>query len=223
MRLLQKLLAVASLSLFAAVAGASPSSPVNGTDYRTLDKPQATSGGKKVDVTEFFWYSCPHCNALEPSLEVWVKKNADKINFKRVPVIFRDTFIPQQKLYYTLEAMGLVDSLHAKIFRAIHTERQHLDTDKQIADFIAKQGVDMKKFNDTYNSFGVQTKVRQAAQLQADYQIDGVPTIAVDGRYLTSPSIVGAGLGGNRPEAALFDATFQVLDFLVTKSAAGKK
>lgn len=222
MRLLQKLLAIASLSLFAAAAGASPSSPVNGTDYRTLDKAQATSASKKVDVTEFFWYSCPHCNALEPTLEAWVKKNADKINFRRVPVIFRDTFIPQQKLYYTLEAMGLVESLHAKVFRAIHTERQHLDTDKQIADFIAKQGVDMKKFNDTYNSFGVQTKVRQAAQLQNDYQIDGVPTIAVDGRYLTSPSIVGAGLG-NRPESVLFDATTQVLDFLVTKSAAGKK
>lgn len=222
MRLLQKLLAIASLSLFAAAAGASPSSPVNGTDYRTLDKAQATAAGKKVDVTEFFWYSCPHCNALEPTLEAWVKKNADKINFKRVPVIFRDSFIPQQKLYYTLEAMGLVDQLHAKVFRAIHTERQHLDTDKQIADFIAKQGVDMKKFNDTYNSFGVQAKVRQAAQLQTDYQIDGVPTIAVDGRYLTSPSIVGAGLG-NRPEQVLFDATTQVLDFLVTKSAAGKK
>lgn len=222
MRLLQKLLAIASLSLFAAAAGASPSSPVNGTDYRTLDKAQATSAGKKVDVTEFFWYSCPHCNALEPTLEAWVKKNADRINFKRVPVIFRDTFIPQQKLYYTLEAMGLVDKLHAKVFRAIHAERQHLDTDKQIADFIAKQGVDMKKFNDTYNSFGVQAKVRQAAQLQNDYQIDGVPTIAVDGRYLTSPSIVGAGLG-NRPEQVLFDATTQVLDFLVTKSAAGRK
>lgn len=222
MRLLQKLLAIASLSLFAAAAGASPSSPVNGTDYRTLDKAQATSAGKKVDVAEFFWYSCPHCNALEPTLEAWVKKNADRINFKRVPVIFRDTFIPQQKLYYTLEAMGLVDTLHAKVFRAIHAERQRLDTDKQIADFIAKQGVDMKKFNDTYNSFGVQAKVRQAAQLQNDYQIDGVPTIAVDGRYLTSPSIVGAGLG-NRPEQVLFDATTQVLDFLVTKSAAGRK
>lgn len=218
MRLFQNLLAVASLSLFTAIAGASPAAPVNGTDYRTLEKPQQTDSGKKVEVTEFFWYSCPHCNALEPSIEAWVKKQGDKIVFKRVPVMFRDSFIPQQKLYFTLEAMGLVEQMHAKVFRAIHTERQQLDTDKQIADFIAKQGIDAKKFADVYNSFGVQTKVQRAAQLQAAYKIDGVPTIAIDGRYLTSPAIVGAKLG-NRPEAMLFDATFQVMDFLVAKSA----
>lgn len=218
MRLFQNLLAVASLSLFTAIAGASPSAPVNGTDYRTLEKPQQTDSGKKVEVTEFFWYSCPHCNALEPALEAWVKKQGDKIVFKRVPVMFRDSFIPQQKLYFTLEAMGLVDSMHAKVFRAIHTERQQLDTDKQIADFIGKQGIDARKFSDVYNSFSVQTKVQRAAQLQSVYQIDGVPAIAIDGRYLTSPAIVGASLG-NRPESILFDATFQVMDFLVAKSA----
>ncbi len=218
MRFIQHLLAVASLSLVTAMAGASPAAPVNGTDYRTLEKPQQTDGGKKVEVTEFFWYSCPHCNAFEPALEAWVKKQGDKINFKRVPVAFRDSFIPQQKLYYTLEALGLVDTMHAKVFRAIHAERQSLDNDKQIADFIAKQGIDAKKFSDMYNSFGVQTKARRATQLMEGYKVDGVPMIAIDGRYVTSPSIVGAGLG-NRPESILFDATLQVMDFLVTKSA----
>ncbi len=211
--------AVASFSLMASTAGASPAAPVNGTDYRTLEKAQQTDSGKKVEVTEFFWYSCSHCNAFEPSLEAWVKKNADKIVFKRVPVIFRDSFIPQQKLYYTIEAMGLVDSMHARIFRAIHVERQTLDTDKQILDFIAKQpGVDIKKFTEVYNSFGVQTKVSRAAQLQAAYKVDGVPMVAVDGRYVTAPSIVGAALG-NRPEAVLHEATLQVMDHLVAKSA----
>ncbi len=218
MRFIQHLLAVATLSLFAATAGASPTAPVNGTDYRTLDKAQQTDSGKKVEVTEFFWYSCPHCSALEPALEAWVKKQGDKINFKRVPVAFRDSFIPQQKLYYSLEALGLVNSLHGKVFRAIHVERQPLDTDKQIADFIAKQGVDTKKFAETYNSFGIQSKVQRATQLQAAYKVDGVPMIAIDGRYITSPSIVGASLG-NRPEAILHDATLQVMDWLVTKSA----
>ncbi|WP_076592656.1 thiol:disulfide interchange protein DsbA/DsbL [Herminiimonas arsenitoxidans] len=218
MRFIQHLLAVASLSLFAATAGASPTAPVNGTDYRTLEKVQQTDSGKKVEVTEFFWYSCPHCSALEPALESWVKKQGDKIVFKRVPVAFRDTFIPQQKLYYSLEAMGLVNSIHGKVFRAIHVERQPLDTDKQIADFIAKQGVDPKKFAEVYNSFGVQTKVQRATQLQAAYKVDGVPMIAIDGRYITSPSIVGASLG-NRPEGVLHDATLQVMDWLVTKSA----
>lgn len=218
MRFIQHLLAVASLSLFAATAGASPTAPVNGTDYRTLEKAQQVDSGKKVEVTEFFWYSCPHCSALEPALEAWVKKQGDKINFKRVPVAFRDSFIPQQKLYYSLEALGWVNALHGKVFRAIHVERQPLDTDKQIADFIAKQGVDTKKFAETYNSFGIQSKVQRATQLQAAYKVDGVPMIAIDGRYVTSPSIVGASLG-NRPEAILHDATLQVMDWLVTKSA----
>lgn len=218
MRFIQHLLAVATLSLMAATAGASPTAPVNGTDYRTLEKAQQTDSGKKVEVTEFFWYSCPHCDALEPSLAAWVKKNADKIVFKRVPVAFRDSFIPQQKLYYTIEALGLIDTLHPRVFRAIHVERQKLDTDKQILDFIAKQGVDAKKFADTYNSFGVQTKVGRATQLQAAYKVDGVPMIAIDGRYVTSPSIVGAALG-NRPESVLHEATLQVMDHLLAKSA----
>jgi thiol:disulfide interchange protein DsbA len=219
MRFIQHLLAVATLSLMAATAGASPTAPVNGTDYRTLEKAQQTDSGKKVEVTEFFWYSCSHCNAFEPSLEAWVKKNADKIVFKRVPVIFRDSFIPQQKLYYTIEALGLVDTMHVRIFRAIHTERQTLDTDKQILDFVSRQpGVDIKKFTETYNSFGVQTKVSRAAQLQAAYKVDGVPMVAVDGRYVTAPSIVGTSLG-NRPESVLHEATLQVMDHLVAKSA----
>lgn len=218
MRFIQHLLAVATLSLMAATAGASPTAPVNGTDYRTLEKAQQTDSGKKVEVTEFFWYSCPHCEALDPSLEAWVKKNADKIVFKRVPIAFRDSFIPQQKLYYTIEALGMVDTMHARVFRAIHKERQTLDTDKQILDFAAKQGVDIKKFTETYNSFGVQTKVSRAKQLQAAYKVDGVPMIAIDGRYITSPSIVGAGLG-NRPESILHEATLQVMDHLVAKLA----
>jgi thiol:disulfide interchange protein DsbA len=219
MRIIQHLLAALGLSLVAAVAGASPTAPVNGSDYRTLDRAQPTESGKKVEVTEFFWYDCPHCHAFEPSLEAWVKKQGDKIAFRRVPVAFRDSFIPQQKLYYALEALGKVDELHARIFRAIHMERQQLDTDAQIAAFIAKQpGIDAKKFSDAYNSFGVQTKAKRATQLQAAYQIDGVPTLAIGGRYLTSPSIV-AGSVGNRPEAALHEAALQVADYLVSKSA----
>jgi thiol:disulfide interchange protein DsbA len=208
-----------SFSLFATTAAASPTAPVNAVDYRTLAQPLPTDSGKKVEVTEFFWYDCPHCNAFDPSLEAWVKKQGDRINFKRVPVIFRDSFIPQQKLYYALEAMGKVDALHTKIFHAIHVERQQLDTDKQIADFIAKQkDIDAKQFAATYNSFGVATKVRRAKELQADYKVDGVPLLAIDGRYLTSPAIVSTSMG-NSSESELFKATLQVADALVTRAA----
>jgi thiol:disulfide interchange protein DsbA len=221
MRFLQHVLAALSLTLVTATAGAAPANPQNGVDYRTLDKAQQTDSGSKVEVTEFFWYSCPHCFAFEPSLTEWVKKQGDKIVFKRVPVAFRDSFVPQQKLFYTLEAMGKLDQLHQKVFHAIHVERQSLDTDASVTDFMVKQGVDKNKFLEVYNSFGVQAKARRATQLQAAYQIEGVPTVAIDGRFLTAPSIVAAGIG-NQPEPALHSATLQVMDALVARAAKEK-
>jgi protein dithiol oxidoreductase (disulfide-forming) len=221
MRFLQHLLAALSLSLLAVGASATPDKPQNGVDYRTLDKPQQTDSGKKVEVTEFFWYSCPHCNALEHELVAWVKKQGDNIVFKRVPVAFRNTMEPQQKLFYTLEAMGKFDEVHQKVFNAIHVEKRRVDTDAEILDFIVKLGIDKQKFLDVYNSFGVQSKAKRATQLMQAYQVDGVPMLAVDGRYVTSPSIAGASLG-NRPEPVLHQATFQVMDWLVNKAKQGK-
>lgn len=221
MRFLQHVFAALSLSFVAAAAVASPANPQNGVDYRTLEKAQQTDSGKKVEVTEFFWYSCPHCFAFEPALVDWVKKQGDKIVFKRVPVAFRDSFVPQQRLYYTLEAMGRLDDLHKKVFHTIHVERRSLDTEKSIVDFIEKQGVDKQKFLELYNSFGVQSKARRATQLQTAYQVDGVPMIAIDGRFLTAPSIVGASVG-NQPEPALHAATLQVMDALVARVAKEK-
>ena len=222
MHLIQKLVAAISLCVVTAVAGASPAAPQNGADYRTLDKPQQTDSGKKIEVTEFFWYSCPHCHAFDPALAEWVKKQGDNIVFKRVPIAFRESFVPQQKLYYALEAMGKLEELHPKVFRAIHVERAVVDSDKNIADFVVKNGIDKQKFADLYSSFGVQTKVRRAAQLQEAYKIDGVPLIAIDGRYVTSPSIVGASMG-NQPEAILQTGALQVMDHLVAKAAKERK
>ena len=217
MRIHQKVMAALSFCLVAITAGASPTNPENGKEYRTLPQAQPTESGKKIEVTEFFWYSCPHCNAFEPDLEAWVKKQGDKINFKRVPVIFRPEMIPEQRFYYALEAMGKSEELQAKIFHAIHVEHQRLDNPTAIADFVAKQGIDKQKFVNLYNSFGVETKVKRAAQLQEAYKIDGVPTVAIDGRYLTSPGIVGTAMG-NQPEAVLHAAALQVMDALVEKA-----
>jgi thiol:disulfide interchange protein DsbA len=224
MRFLSRIFLAVGFSLLAASAGATPDNPQNGKDYLTLDKPQATEASGKVEVLEFFWYNCPHCNVLDPVLTEWVKKQGDKIVFKRVPVAFRDSFVPQQRLYYALEAMGKADELQPKILRAIHVERQQLDTEAQIVDFIAKQGIDKQKFLDLYHSFGVDAKVKRVPQLQQIYQLSGVPTLAVDGRYVTSPSIISEG-NGRMPEPALHAATLKVMDWLVAKSAkpAAKK
>jgi protein dithiol oxidoreductase (disulfide-forming) len=221
MRFLQHVLAALSLSLVAMTAGASPASPQNGVDYHILDRAQQTDSGNKVEVIEFFWYSCPHCFAFDPALTEWVKKQGDKIAFKRVPVAFRESFVPEQKLFYTLEAMGKLNELHSKVFNAIHKERIPLNTDAAITDWIVKQGVDKQKFLDMYNSFGIQNKARRATQLQSAFQVDGVPLIAIDGRFITSPSIVGVGMKG-APEDVLQASTLQVMDWLVAQAAKEK-
>lgn len=221
MRLFRHALAVISLSLLAVSASASPANPQNGFDYRTLEQAQPTESGKKVEVVEFFWYNCPHCAAFNPMLTAWVKKQGDKIVFKQIPVAFRESFIPQQKLFYTLEAMGKTEELNPKIFQAIHVDNQRIDTDKTIVEYIEKQGIDKQKFLDLYNSFSVQTKVRRAAHLQEVFKIDGVPTLAIDGRFLTSPSIAGASMNG-QPESMQQAASLQVMDYLVAKVIAEK-
>jgi thiol:disulfide interchange protein DsbA len=229
MNFLQRVIAALSLGIFALAANATPTNPVSGSDYRTLDTPQQTDSGKKVEVTEFFGYFCPHCNSFEPALVDWVKKQGDNIVFKRVPIAFNDAMAPQQRLFYALEAMGKADEFQRKVFNAIHVERQSLNTDFQIIEFVVKQGIDKAKFTDLFNSFTVQTKVRRAVQLQGAYKVDGVPFIAIDGRFVTSPSIVGTGIG-EQPEAVLQVAALQVMDALVSKvmkerkaSAAGAK
>jgi thiol:disulfide interchange protein DsbA len=215
MRLLQRLFAIACFGLIAATATAAPNAPVDGQEYQRLQQPVPTDTGKKVEVLEFFWYNCPHCYQFEPHLAEWIKKQGDHIVMKRVPVGFRESFVPQQKLYYTLEAMNRFD-LHRAVFEAIHAGRQKLDREEQIMAFIEKQGVDMKKFTDTFNSFSVQSKVGRVAQLQAVFRIDGVPTVVIDGQYITSPSIVGQTMRG-ASEAQMNAATLQVMDALVAK------
>lgn len=182
--------AAASLGALSIPAQAQGPAPRAGTDFLVLDKPapvEAPAG--KVEVVEFFWYSCPHCNTFEPALNEWIKKAPKDVVVRRVPIAFRADFEPQQRLYYVLEAMNKVDELHKKVFYAIHVEKQTLKTPELIADWAEKQGLNKAKFLETYNSFSVATKARKATQLQDAYKIDGVPALGVAGRYFTSGSM----------------------------------
>ncbi len=217
MRFLHTFIAAVSLSLVALSASASPTNPKDGAEYLTLTQPLQTDSGDKVAVTEFFSYGCPHCYVLDPVLSAWVKKQGDKIVFKRVPVGFHPTWVPLQKLYYSLEAMDKTEDMQSKVFRAIHEQRIRLDTDDAVINFVASQGIDKAKFASIYNSFGIQTKVKRAGQLMNEYKIDSVPMIAIDGRYITSPVQAGSTLG-NQPEPTLHAAMLQVMDWLVAKS-----
>lgn len=142
--------------------------------------------------------------------------------FKRVPIAFSDAAAPQQRLFYALEAMGKAEEFQRKILNAIHVERQPLNTDGPIIEFVAKHGIDKAKFTDLYNSFSVQSKVRRAVQLQGAYKVDGVPMIAIDGRFVTSPSIVATSIG-EQSEAVLQAASLQVMDALVAKVIKERK
>jgi protein dithiol oxidoreductase (disulfide-forming) len=167
-----------------------PAGFVEGKDYIRLSQPLPLPATGKIEVLEFFWYGCPHCNAFESLLEAWAKKLPDDVAFRRIPVAFREeTFGPHQKIFYALEAMGLVSTMHRKVFFAIHVDRAKLDKLPDIAAFMGKNGVDAAKFSDAYNSFGVNTKATQARKLAEAYRIDGVPAMGIQGRYWTSGTI----------------------------------
>jgi thiol:disulfide interchange protein DsbA len=182
--------------------------PEEGTEYLTLDKrvnSEAPQG--KVEVIEFFWYSCPHCNAFEPRLEAWIKKQPADVVIKRVPVAFRDDFVPQQRLFYTLEAMGKLDELHGKVFQAIHANREPINREDSILAWAGKQGLDTTKFKEHYNSFSVAGKARRAIQLQEAFQVQGVPAIGIAGRYYTDGTLAGN-----------MDRALQVTDYLIAEA-----
>ena len=162
-----------------------------GFDYRILPIPQPVETKGKVEVIEFFWYGCPHCYDFEPELIGWVKRQPKDVVFKRVPVAFRDDFMPHSQLFYTLEALGKGDTLHEKVMYSMHKENKRLLTESDIADWAASQGIDRNTFLATYRSFAVTSKARAARQLADAYRIDGVPTMVMQGKYVTSPSIAG--------------------------------
>ncbi len=162
-----------------------------GTDFRVLAQPAPVDApAGKIEVVEFFWYNCPHCNAFEPQLEAWSKKLPADVVLRRVPVAFREDFVPQQRLFYALEAMNRMD-LHAKVFDAIHKERQALGRDDAILAWAQKAGLDRAKFQELFASFSVQAKARRAAQLQDAYRVEGVPALGVAGRFYVDGEMAG--------------------------------
>jgi protein dithiol oxidoreductase (disulfide-forming) len=157
--------------------------------YRALQKPQPADATGKVEVIEFFWYNCGHCNDFEPMINTWLKQPHSDMEFKRVPVVYRDDFMPQARTYYAFESLGKLEELHKKMFAAIHSEKKPLNTVEQISAWVATQGVDKDAFMKAYSSFSVQSKANRAKQLTEAFEIDGTPTMAVGGKYLTSAAI----------------------------------
>jgi thiol:disulfide interchange protein DsbA len=158
--------------------------PQEGVDFIRLPRPAPVeSPASQVEVLEFFAYTCIHCANFEPAFEEWVRRQPGHVKVRRIPVAFSPAFVPTQRLYFTLEAMNLVDKLHARVFQAIHTERLPLTTPAPITDWVAKQGVDRAKFTEIYNSGPVGEKANRAVQLQDAYGVEGTPSLGIAGRY----------------------------------------
>ena len=167
--------------------------PAAGKDYTVLNPAQGTESPGKVEVLEFFWYGCPHCYSLEPLLEAWVKKLPADAQFRRVPAVLSNGWVPHAQAFYAFEALGVLDRVHKPFFDAIHRDRLDINKEDAMKQWLEKNGVDFKRFTDAAKSFGVQAKVKRAAQLSSGYKLDGVPMLAVQGKYTVS-----AEQGGSR-------------------------
>lgn len=179
-----------------------------GKDYTRLAQPVATATGDKVEVLEFFWYGCPHCYHFDPEIHQWLKSLPDNAKFLRVPAPLNPRWMVHSKAYYALDMMGLGEKYHTAIFEAIHKDRMHLFTAEALADFLATKGVDKKLFLSTMDSFAVEMRARKAAQLGKEYHVNGVPMLAVNGKYTISVE-----QGGN------FEGMLKIADYLIKKES----
>ena len=186
----------------------------SGQEYNVLKPAQPLEGSGKLEVLEFFWYGCPHCYKFEPLLDAWVHKLPADVEFRRVPAIFNARWEHDAGIYYAFEALGLTAKLHRPFFDAIHLEKLRSDDPKALAEWLRQKGADPARFEQTLKSFGMQARVRRAKQLSVAYKIEGVPTLAVHGRYT-----IEAERG--------FEGMLQTADKLIASTrkdvAAGKK
>lgn len=196
---------------FAAGAAQNPGFPEENIHYREIPFAQPVETGDKIEVREFFWYGCPHCYHLEPALKSWLKRMPANVQFVRTPGVAQSWLVHAQA-YYAFESLGVVDKVHEPFFSAVQTDRGAYNTPEAIAKFVAKHGVDAKKFQDAYASFAVRLKLERAKRQNLEFGVQSVPTIAVDGKYLTSSSMAGGE-----------EAVMKVVDFLIEKAAKERK
>jgi len=188
-------------------AGVAQAQPAAGVEYRQLAAPQATDVPGKIEVLEFFWYGCPHCFRFETVLSAWLKKLPKDVNFRRVPAMFNNDYAQGARAFYALEAIGVEQRLHKALFDAVHTgPGLRVADEAALTAWLAGQGVDTKKFAAAYRSFSVEAKMKRAAQLTEAYKIDGVPTMAVDGKYVVNTESIKS-----------FDHLLSITDYLIDK------
>lgn len=219
MKQLRPILLAALTILGFALASAVAAKPVLDKEYKLIDPAQPQPATVKgVEVLEFFNYACSHCYEFEPNLKTWLKSKPKNAMFRYVPAVFNERMIPLAKIYYALEEMGALDKLHDKVYYAIHQQQLNLMDRTVLLKWIGEQGVDTTKFEATFDSFSVNTKVQRATQMTRNYRIPGTPYLIIGGRYLTGPSM-SVSADGNFDHNRLM----QVLNELIDMSQGGAR
>lgn len=177
-----------------------------GIDYRRLDPSLPVISSAKVEVLELFWYRCPHCDQLQPLLDDWRQQHSKEVDWQRMPAVLGDNWAIQARAYYTAEALGILERVHAPLFDAYHRRHRPLKDEADFAGFFAEYGVDKAKFKQTFSSFSVDAKVRQAVEMGRRLRLEGVPAVVVGGKYLVNPAQSGG------PEKAI-----RVMEYLLAQ------
>lgn len=202
---MKKILALTALLLFSTTASSADYSA--GFEYRSINQ-QPTANADRIEVIEFFWYGCPHCFYFEPVLNRWLADKPKNVDFIQVPAPLNKSWEIHTKAFYALELMGMQKKLHEKIFEAMHVKKMRLFDEKSLTDFLVKQGVDRDQFKKNMKSFAVSSKLNKARKMMKDYEVRGVPQLAVNGKYITSGSMAG----GNQQ-------IIDVVKFLIAKES----
>jgi protein dithiol oxidoreductase (disulfide-forming) len=210
---------LACLAMLGTLIVAASAQPVPDKDYRLIQTPQPPSDPKKIEVIEFFSYACPHCAEFEPALSSWLKRKPKDVEFKEVPMVFRDNWKPTAKLYYALEAMGLVEKYQDKVYDAIHKQNKDLNTDQGVKQWAKDAGIDSAKFDQVYDSFGIESKLQRSMGMGRAYGVQFTPSMAINGKYYTGPSMVSSP-GSGAPD---YDRFFKVVNELIDMERKAKK
>ncbi len=199
---------------FYALAACAGESYVEGHEYTKLSSAQPTSSGDKIEVVELFWYGCPHCYHLEPFIEKWLKNKPDDVEFVRQPAILGPSWELLAKAYFTADLLGVLDKTHGALFDMIHEQRNMIKNDSMLRAFFMQQGVPAKDFDRVFNSFAVAVKLNNARMMTRRYDITGVPTLIVNGKYSTGPGMTRA----SDPKAPIGnEQVMDVVDYLIAQ------
>lgn len=184
---------------------------VEGQHYQVIKKPVRTADPSKIEVTEVFWYGCPHCNAFRPVFDQWKKQQDDTVSATHSPAMWNKSMVVHARVFYTAKTLGKLDVMHKEIFDAMHIKRKRLLKEAEIYTLFEKHGVSKEDFNKVFSSFGVNSMVQQADARARSYGITGTPEIVVNGKYRTSGRMAGSSAN-----------VFKVIEYLVEKEKALK-